>query len=290
MISSIPSDIREALTRELKTTLQHFSFSSGGCINNGGKLLTVSGDYFIKWNDNDLYPGMFEAEAKGLQLLAGSCRLKIPRPIIFGTSARHQFIVLEFIEQGHRGQSYWSDLGAGLAAMHRVTANDFGLDHDNYIGSLPQRNPFAPTWDEFFIEHRLRPQLDLALSNGALDASVVKAFDRLFEKLSSLLPPGQPSLLHGDLWSGNLITTKNGDPCLIDPAVYFGHREAEIAFTRLFGGFASNFYESYNEIYPLEPGFHERSDVYNLYPLLVHVNLFGGGYPSQVVSILNHFV
>jgi fructosamine-3-kinase len=290
MLTSVPPAIQGSLKNILNTDLLDFTFTGGGCINQGGRLKTSAGDFFLKWNDAAKFPGMFEAEAKGLKLLRQSKAIYIPEAIVFDTISTWQFIVLEFVEQETKVQPFWKILGEQLAGLHQNTSSVFGLDHDNYIGSLKQVNTPAESWINFFIEQRLEAQLKLAADKNKVNSATVKQFQSLYKKLPDLLPEEKPSLLHGDLWSGNLITTSDGNPCLIDPAVYYGHREAEIAFTMLFGGFSKEFYESYNENFPLFPGFTGRAEVYNLYPLMVHVNLFGGGYLSQVVSILHRFV
>jgi protein-ribulosamine 3-kinase len=290
MIPSLPPEIQDRVSEILRTSLTSFSFSSGGCINNGGRLATSAGNYFIKWNNRKKFPGMFNAESKGLKLLAETRTLYIPQVLLQGEAGDHQFIVLEFVEEKPKRKDYWETLGEGLSEMHRKTCPTFGLDHDNYIGSLPQMNQPSSNWIEFFINNRLNAQLQLALIDNKIDRKTANDFQTVFKKLPSLLPGEVPALLHGDLWSGNLIVNEMGEPCLIDPAVYYGHREAEIAFTTLFGGFSEKFYESYHASYPLSSGFEQRRNLYNLYPLLVHVNLFGGGYVSQVVSILRAFV
>jgi protein-ribulosamine 3-kinase len=289
MLNSIPAEVREQTTTTLSASLKSFAFSGGGCINQGGKLSTSSGDYFIKWNDRRNFPRMFEMEAKGLALLRNANAIDIPRVIGIAETENYQCILLEFVEQKAKKPDYWEALGTGLATLHKKTSPTFGLNHDNYIGSLPQHNQPSASWLDFFIEKRLDFQLQLALKNRKVEKKIDSLFQGLFKKLPSLLPVEKPSLLHGDLWGGNLITNSTGHPCLIDPAVYHGNREAEIAFTTLFGGFSDRFYEAYNNAFPMSSGFEKRFDLYNLYPLLVHVNLFGGGYVSQVVSILNAF-
>ena len=290
MVPSIPSPILEDIESATGATVRNFSFASGGCINHGGKVTTSSGTYFLKWNDLKKYPGMFAAEARGLSLLRGAAAVWVPEVIHVGVPAPFQYLLLQNIEAGRQGTKYWVKFGSGLAAIHKKSSGRFGLDHDNYIGSLPQKNKLRPSWVEFFIEQRLRPQLHMATERGKVNAEVLRKFDLFYIKAPSLFPDEPPALLHGDLWGGNIMTNSQGEPCLIDPAVYYGHREADLAMTQLFGGFHPSFLDSYDEAYPLQPGYEDRLDIYNLYPLLVHVNLFGGGYLSQVLAILDHVV
>lgn len=289
MLSSIPSQIVTSVESATSSTVTGFTVSGGGCINHGGKVTTSAGLFFLKWNDLKKFPNMFTAEARGLSLLRRGT-VAVPDVVHVGAAGAFQFLLLEHIEAGRQKENYWDHFGSGLAVMHKTSAEKFGLDHDNYIGSLPQKNKQSSSWVEFFIERRLQPQLEMGHASGKLAATVLKKFDSLFIKLPDLLPREPPSLLHGDLWGGNIMTNSLGQPCLIDPAVYFGHREADLAMTQLFGGFHPSYLNSYREVYPLEPGYEERFDIYNLYPLLVHVNLFGGGYAAQVVSILDHVV
>ncbi|MBT1701110.1 fructosamine kinase family protein [Fulvivirgaceae bacterium PWU4] len=290
MLSSVPSVILKQLEESVSSNPTDFSFCGGGCINHGGRLKTRTGDLFLKWNDAAKFPGMFIAEAKGLKLLRNAGDIYIPEVITEGVAGSLQFLVLEFVEEHPQAGTYWTDLGQQLANLHKHTAPTYGLDHANYIGSLPQQNTRTEKWTDFFITQRLEAQVKLALDRGKINVDTVMLFSILYNKLGDLLPEEKPCLLHGDLWSGNLITNDKGRPCLIDPAVYYGHREAEIAFTTLFGGFSDEFYNSYHEAFALAPGYAERFDIYNLYPLMVHVNLFGGGYVSQVVSILRQWV
>jgi protein-ribulosamine 3-kinase len=286
----IPDTVVSAIERHLSAKVSDYFPASGGCINNGGKVVVGGKDFFVKWNDRSRYPGMFQAEAKGLHILGASETLRIPEVIHVGEEGSFQYLLLEYIDDGRRSPDFWESFGRGLAKMHKHSAPRFGLDHNNFIGSLPQDNRESGSWIEFFIERRLRSQLAIALQNNGLNKSAASDFDKLFAKLNSLLPDERPSLLHGDLWGGNLMIADNGEACLIDPAVYYGHREVDLAMTQLFGGFDSVFFESYNEEFPLLPGYRERLDLYNLYPLLVHVNLFGGGYAAQVMSVLRRFL
>jgi protein-ribulosamine 3-kinase len=174
-----------------------------------------------------------------------------------------------------------------LAEIHKNTHENFGLEYDNYIGELPQKNTYAKNWVDFFIENRLEVQIGLAYYKRLIDENFLKKFKRTYPQLYKILPKEKPSLLHGDLWSGNVMVDTEGMPCLIDPAIYYGHREAEIAYSTLFGGFDSRFYSSYIENFPLQPGFEERKEIYNMYHLLVHVNLFGLSYLAPVERTVN---
>ena len=277
------------ITRQ-SVEIKQVSTVGGGCINIARKLQTTAGQFFIKQNNETAYPGMFEAEAKGLRLLASAGALHIPEVITTGVFENTSYIIMEFIESTPKDKLFWKNFGTNLAKLHRQSNDLFGLNEDNYVGSLSQRNTPAKNWITFFINQRLTPQLRLAVQNEKINTSILNNFDTLFKKLPDLITEEQPSLLHGDLWSGNFMVNNKGYASLVDPAVYYGHREIDLAMTHLFSGFNDEFYESYYEEWPLEKGFDNRFDIYNLYPLLVHVNLFGGGYVSKVKSILKRFV
>lgn len=295
MIKTLNTDLQQAVQGNLekvfntKIELLDFRSIGGGCINSGGKLFTNQGDYFLKWNDAKRYSEMFQKEARGLVLLKESNAVQIPSVICVGENSQTQFLLLEYIESGRPNTKSWHDLGKSLAMLHKQTSASFGLDHNNFIGSLHQDNSQTDNWLEFFIQSRISLQLKLAIDGGKLGGSQLKNFESLYRELPGLLPLEKPSLLHGDLWSGNVLVDHHGNAVLIDPAVYYGHREMDLAFTKLFGGFETDFYNSYFEEFPVEQGFDSRVDIFNLYPLLVHVNLFGGGYTNQVISILNRF-
>lgn len=262
----------------------------GGSINDCFRLDTTAGPLFAKLNTADRFPSMFEAEADGLRRLAATGAMRVPRIIAFGEEHDVSFLLMEHIESGLKGERFWEEFGRRLAAVHRHSASSFGLDTDNYIGSLRQTNTPASEWPAFFIHQRLEPQLKMASDARRVESGTSFRFERLFAKLDKLFPPEPPALLHGDLWSGNFLCDASGQPVLIDPAVYYGHREMDIAMTKLFGGFDSGFYAAYNDSWQLERGWEERMDLCNLYPLLVHVNLFGGGYAAQVEAALRRFV
>lgn len=261
---------------------------SGGCIHHAHAIETTAGPYFLKWNGRAEAPG-FLAELKGLRLLAGHSHRFTAVPLTADITGDHSFLLLEFIEEGTVSGGFWKTFGQKMAELHQATAPSFGLDHDNYIGSLPQSNRQHPDFVSFFIAERLEPQLRRALDTGLADYSLYGKFRQLFHRLPGLLPTEKPALLHGDLWSGNFLCDSDGQPRIIDPAVHYGHREAELAFTTLFGGFDPVFYEAYHEAFPLQKGWQERAPLFNLYPLLVHLNLFGRSYLAGIRRSLDLF-
>jgi protein-ribulosamine 3-kinase len=285
----IPAPLSNALRKSFGE-VHHFHAASRGCINNGGTIHTDKGQFFLKWNNASEFPRMFELEKRGLQLLQNSEAIRVPQTFENGESEGLQYLVMEMVQSSARRPEYWKTFGEQLARLHLCSSGKFGLDHDNYIGSLIQKNDQNDSWIDFFINSRLNFQLQAAIKTGHIQSQIVKQFEKLFEKLSSLLPDEKPALLHGDLWGGNIMVDEKGLPCLIDPAVYYGYREVDIAMTTLFGGFDLSYLESYDEVYPLTSGFADRLPIYNLYPLLVHVNLFGSGYVSQVKSVLSRFI
>ena len=268
-------------------------FISGGNINTSAQVFSSEGVFFVKWNQlepaTDSQPDLFAAEAKGLELLRQTDTLHIPNVIGHGRHLEKAYLILDYVDPGTPDKAYWETLGQSLAALHSHTQPMFGLNFKNYIGTLTQTNTPTANGYDFFFEHRLLPQAGLALYKGLLTKSTYDALFRLRERLPDLLPNERPALLHGDLWSGNVLVTEAGQPALIDPAVYYGFREAELAFTKLFAGFDDRFYDAYHETFPLQDGFSERIAIYNLYPLLVHVNLFGSGYVSGVERVLKQF-
>lgn len=262
---------------------------SGGSINKAIKLITTCGDFFVKLNSASRFPNMFEVEAKGLKILKGSNEIFIPEVIVHGQERDQQYILMEYVEPGRTITNFWEDFGHSLARLHKHSHSCFGLDHDNYIGSLPQANTARDKWLDFFIEMRLQPQIKMAKNSGLLSNGHLQHFEGLFKELPHIFPQEPPSLLHGDLWSGNYMVSPKGKACIMDPAVYYGHREMDLGMTQLFGGFQRDFYIAYNEEYPLEIGWERRLNICNLYPLMVHVNLFGRSYVSQVENIIQRF-
>ncbi|MEQ8240428.1 MAG: fructosamine kinase family protein [Cyclobacteriaceae bacterium] len=262
---------------------------SGGCINECFKVSIEKEQYFLKINEA-MPLDFFEKEASGLDILQKNSGFNIPKVLKTGHTNSHGYLLLEFIDSAQKKALFWEDFGIQLAELHSVTHSSFGFTEDNYIGELHQKNSELDQWHKFFWTQRLQPQLKIAHENGRASSELVNDFTQLNKKLRVLLPVEPPALLHGDLWSGNFMTDQYGQATIIDLAVYFGHREAELAFTHLFGGFDVRFYKSYESLKPLESGFNERLDIYNLYPLLVHLNLFGVSYLQQIKLILKRFI
>jgi fructosamine-3-kinase len=268
----------------------------GGSINDAYRLETNEGPFFVKVNNHDAIPSFFEAEADGLARLQGTNTLRVPRVIAHGEDHDDAYLLMEHIEHGTRNEGYWVALGRSLARMHRHTQEHFGLERPNYIGTLKQLNEPVRSatsgggFATFFQQRRLEPMVKMARDKRKLDDAITLRFERLYSRLGDLFPPEPPALLHGDLWKENCLVGTAGEPVLIDPAVYFGHREMDIAMTQLFGGFDEEFYTAYNSEWPLEQGWEGRMDLCNLYPLLVHVNLFGGGYVAQLNAALQRYL
>jgi fructosamine-3-kinase len=262
--------------------------AGGGSINDCYRLETDAGRFFVKVNAADHFPSLFEAEADGLRRLRGA-GARVPDVIDHGEVDGQGYLLLEWIESGLMRHGFWKELGRGLARLHRHSQAQFGLDRDNYIGSLNQGNAQAADWPSFFIHQRLEPQLKMARDRQRLGDGAAFRFERLFMLIDGIFPEEPPALLHGDMWSGNILCDAKGQPVLLDPAVYYGHREMDLAMTRLFGGFEDPFHAAYQGEWPLAEGWEERVDLCNLYPLMVHVNLFGGGYTAQVESIIKRF-
>jgi len=228
-------------------------------------------------------PGLGRSEAAGLAWLAEAAALRVAQPIAWD----EDWLALEWIESAPRTKDYDELLGVGLAELHRATPREFGHTASNWIGRLPQENGAEATWSTFYRERRLRPLLERARKNGQVTASLDAAFEELFDRLNSLVGPDEaPARLHGDLWAGNVLPDEFGKPCLIDPSVYGGHREIDLAMMRLFGGFSERVFECYAATHPLAEGSEARISLYQLYPLLVHVCLFGGSYAVQLERCL----
>ncbi len=267
----------------------------GGCINQGYRLSDGSRHYFVKLNQASQV-AMFEAEAVGVQQMWETQTIRVPQPICWGTAETSAYIVLEWIEMGGGSNaSAMTEMGRKLALLHQWTPpkddpgySQFGWHINNTIGSTPQINTWTENWTQFLIKHRINYQLKLAKKRGK---TFIKA-EYLLEKIPQILANYQPkpALVHGDLWGGNASVTSEGEPIIFDPAAYFGDREVDLAMSELFGGFSAAFYQGYQEVWPLDSGYERRKTLYNLYHILNHFNLFGGGYGSQAERMIEQLL
>lgn len=257
---------------------------SGGDIGSSYRLELASGTSCFLKHYPEACRGQTAAEAKGLAWLDEPGVIRIPPVLAVGDD----WIALEWIDPGRPGRHSAALLGRQLARLHASEAPHFGLDHDNWIGRLPQNNQSKQDWPSFYVERRLSPLVAQARDADLLDASELRSFETLFRRMSELTGPSQsPARLHGDLWSGNLLFDVEGTPWLIDPAAYAGHREVDLAMMKLFGGFDSEVFKAYEQESPLDAGAHARVELYQLYPLLVHLLLFGGSYRDSVLAALS---
>ena len=263
----------------------------GGGISGACLLAQGTRRYFVKMNDADGALEMFAAEHAGLEEIAASATLRVPRPLCHGRACGHAFLVMEYLETGPACEDSQARLGRGLAAMHRHRAERYGWQRDNTIGATPQINIPDGEWLNFWRERRLGFQLALAARRG-FGGRLQRQGEKLLAALPTLLAGHRPtpSLLHGDLWSGNYGVTPAGEPVIFDPAVYYGDREADLAMTELFGGFSPAFYAAYEEAWPLPPEYGVRKTLYNLYHILNHLNLFGGGYLGQAQAMIDRLL
>jgi fructosamine-3-kinase len=284
----IKARIEEKLGRKIKS----LSSLSGGCISDANKITMSDGsNYFLKYNpstSND----MFIKEANGLKELSKANAIRIPEVLSFD----EDYILLEYIPTGNKKKIFFEEFGRSFAEMHKFTSDSFGFYEDNYIGSNPQKNiPVEnekASWVSFYFNKRILFQLQLAEKLGNSTDALRKGISKLENKIEEIIGgiAEKPSLLHGDLWGGNYMVDKNGDAVLIDPAVYYGHREADLGMTKLFGGFSLEFYLAYDETFPLEDGHDYRENIYKLYHVLNHLNLFGGGYYSQALGLIKFYI
>ena len=268
---------------------------SGGCINQGYRLTDGSRDYFVKLNQASLV-AMFEAEMLGVQQMYSTQTIRVPQPLCYGIAENSAYIVLEWLEMGGGSNRLaMVEMGRKLAQLHQWQPDQddpgysqFGWEINNTIGSTPQINTWTENWTEFWIEHRIKYQLKLAKKRGKTFNQAEQLINKIPEILENYYP--KPSLVHGDLWGGNASVTADGEPVIFDPAAYFGDREVDIAMTELFGSFSAAFYQGYQEFWPLESGYERRKTLYNLYHILNHFNLFGGGYALQAERMMQQLL
>lgn len=268
-----------------------FTPINGGSINQTYRIdISDTPAAFFKTNSATKFPQLLEMEAKGLTLLQNAGIIKTPALIDLFTINDNQVLLMEWITPGSKTQAFWNHFGAQLAAIHSCTSPNFGLDHNNYMGAVQQTNTPAADWIFFFQHHRLQPLVEKSAHKGLLQPQHLRQFEKLYRSLPDLFEKQtSPSLLHGDLWSGNFICNNNQQPVLIDPAVYYGHSSIDLGMTTLFGGFHSRFYEAYHYHRPPEPNFKEQWEAAKLYPLLIHLLLFGASYRAPIENILASF-
>jgi len=281
--------LASSLARALGAKVQRARTVAGGDINDAWAVELADGrSVFVKSNAAAART-MFAREAEGLRWLADARAIRVPDVVgvSSGQDGAAPWLALELVERGSPGRDHDERLGRGLALLHRAGAPGFGLDHDNFIGRLPQQNTPCATWPELYRTRRLEAQLARARKAGLASPRMERGLEALFARLDALVgPPEPPARLHGDLWGGNAFADASGAPVLIDPAVYGGHREVDLAMMRLFGGFSARVFDAYHEAWPLADGHEDRVPLYQLYPLLVHVKLFGASYVGAVERAL----
>jgi fructosamine-3-kinase len=284
--TEIDAQITQATGEKFQT--QQRRSVSGGCINQGYCLSDVNKKYFVKLNQASQV-AMFEAEALGLTHMCYTDTIRVPKPICYGVAGNSCYIVLEWLDMGRGDSKASEEMGRKLAQMHKQSLSEkFGWDMNNTIGSTPQINTRTDDWVEFWTKHRLGYQFELGKRRGGSFPHADDLLNAIPELLSG--HEVQPSLVHGDLWGGNAGFTHEGEPVIFDPATYYGDREVDIAMTEVFGGFPAAFYQGYNEAFPLDDGYEKRKTLYNLYHILNHFNLFGGGYGSQANGMIGRIL
>ncbi len=291
MLSTLPKAILRDLQSELKCTFVSAKPIGGGCISRAYRLEDESGAYyFLKYGADK--PLIYQKEANGLNELSKAKAIKVPHVIRVTDS----YLLLEWIDSGHRNNDFWREFGVSMANLHRFTGSEFGLEEDNYLGDALQINSSEGNqkhdWIEFYWAKRLKFQMDWAFQQGLVDRQFMSKVSDFQKRIQGFMQDSEniPVLLHGDLWSGNFLVARSGEPVLIDPAIYYGNREAELAMTMLFGGFDPLFYEAYQSAYPLPDGYKERIPLYKLYHILNHLNLFGKSYWSEVNHLMGYYL
>ncbi|MCW3464258.1 fructosamine kinase family protein [Chitinophaga nivalis] len=291
MDENLQIQLSAALSEQLKVKIHINEAKSvhGGDINETFRIATNEGYYFVKLNDAKRYPEMFTQEYAGLNMLRSVKALTLPQPLALGQAGSYSFLVMQFMTKGATIPDFWEDFGISLSRQHRVTQKNFGYPGPNYLGTLKQYNTPYNSWPVFYAFNRLLPLIRMAYDQQLADKQLVQQVERLCRQLPQLFPAEPPALLHGDLWSGNFMVGPNGKACVFDPAVYYGHREMDLAMTRLFGGFDNRFYQAYQQAWPLATGWQQRIGICQLYPLLVHMLLFGGHYYNDIRDVLQAF-
>ena len=283
--------IKTRFEEKLGNKILKITSLSGGCISDAYKITTKDNSNFLLKYNPSVSTDMFLKEANGLIELSKSGTIRNPEVLGFDTD----YILLEYITTGNKKKNFFENFGMNFAKMHKFTAENYGFYEDNYIGSNPQKNIPNETekkdWASFYFHKRILFQLQLAEKLGNSTEELRSGISKLEEKITTIISSNEnPSLLHGDLWGGNYMIDENGQAVLIDPAVYYGNREVDLGMTKLFGGFSSEFYSAYNKEFPIEDGYEYRENIYKLYHVLNHLNLFGGGYYSQALSLIKFYI
>jgi len=283
------AEFQKHISNLLNEPLKSILSISGGDISVSYKVITSNNTYFLKTNSSKNALQMFKSEAFGLEYINKTKTIKSPTVHFCDSFQNTSFLLMDFIESKTPSNIDFEYLGLKLAELHKNSSNAFGLDYDNFIGSLPQSNKLHENWSDFYAKERLIPQLELAKQIGLLSNKECPSENIIINNVETLFTNLKPSLLHGDLWSGNYLISKDREPYLIDPAIFFGHHEVDIAMSKLFGGFGFSFYNAYHSIFPKNLNSNSRIELYQLYYLLVHLNLFGSSYYNSVTSILKKY-
>lgn len=281
--------IQEHIEKKLGIVIRKMVPVHGGDISQAWRIETEEAKYFLKVNDTDKLPGLFAKETRGLQALRLGTTISVPEALAWDVVDNRQYLLLQWIDKGHPQPDFWEAFGTSLAIQHQQEYSYFGWMEDNYIGSLPQLNTRHQSWGTFFTACRIQPLVKRLVDAGSFSRADMLSAEDFCKRADDLFPHEPPSLLHGDLWSGNYCIGSDGYAWIFDPAIYCGHREMDIGMTKLFGGFDEKFYKAYNQVYPIQAGWQERLPLAQLYPVLVHAVLFGGHYVQNALGIIKKF-
>ena len=262
----------------------------GGDINDAFRLESFDKKYFLKVNSTNNFPHLFKKEARALEAIKKTKTFSVPKVVNVGEAGKDfQYLLLEWMETSTPTVVNWENLGKNLAKLHQNTSKQFGWSEDNYIAIVVQPNSLTDSWSEFYAKNRIMPMMKLLQNKQLINSKQIKSAENLCKQLNSIFPEEKPALLHGDFWNGNILANKKGEFSVIDPAIYYGHREMDLAIAKLFGGFDDVFFDAYHENNPLVPNFEERLPIAQLFPLLIHAYLFEGYYVKDVQTILKKF-
>ncbi len=262
----------------------------GGDINDAFRLESFDKKYFLKVNSANNFPHLFKKEARALETIKKTKTFSVPKVVNVGEAGKDfQYLLLEWMETSTPTVVNWENLGKNLAKLHQNTSKQFGWSEDNYIAIVVQPNSLTDSWSEFYAKNRIIPMMKLLQNKQLINSKQIKSAENLCKQLNSIFPEEKPALLHGDFWNGNILANKKGEFSVIDPAIYYGHREMDLAIAKLFGGFDDVFFDAYHENNPLAPNFEERLPIAQLFPLLIHAYLFEGYYVKDVQTILKKF-